>query len=298
MGQTFSSDDMLFHMLVVGGTGSGKTNAVLHMLKLLSEKKEPGKPQPALFLFDPGGDASIDLLRATPKSKWKDRVVVLDPQYVSFGFNLLSLPKGLAPGEKTEVLQTQVEEFSILLSDVFNTDATNAPRLMFVFKGALYYLYTFTDNPTFWELYNLLLEFTKKSTGEIADLLRRRDVEPEVIHQTIEAISKLPKDAFMPVINRISNFVLPPSSITFRTFCSRESTIDLEKRMEPGMLTIFRIPSSLPSEFRRIFSSAVVMKMYFVSLKRAKRLEREGEEPVARTPVILAADEFRDIAQL
>jgi DNA helicase HerA-like ATPase len=298
MGQTFTSDDMLFHMLVVGGTGSGKTNAVLRMLKLLSEKKEQGKPQPALFLFDPGGDASIDLLRAIPKSKWKDRVVIEDPQYVSFGFNLLSLPGGLTPEEKTEVLQIQVEEFSILLSDVFNTDATNAPRLMFVFKGALYYLYTFTDNPTFWELYNLLLEFTKKSTGEIADLLRRRDVEPEVIHETIEAISKLPKDAFMPVINRISNFVLPPSSITFRTFCSRESTIDLEKRMEPEMLTIFRIPSSLPSEFRRIFSSAVVMKMYFVSLKRAKRLEREGEEPVARTPVVLAADEFRDVAQL
>ena len=298
MGQTFTSEDMLFHMLVVGGTGSGKTNAVLRMLKLLHDKKEEGKPQPALFLFDPGGDASIDLLRATPKSKWKDRVVILDPQYVSFGFNLLSLPKGLTPEEKTEVLQTQVEEFSILLSDVFNTDATNAPRLMFVFKGALYYLYTFTDNPTFWELYNLLLEFTKKSTGEIADLLRRRDVEPEVIHETIEAISKLPKDAFMPVINRISNFVLPPSSITFRTFCSRESTIDLEKRMEPGMLTIFRIPSSLPNEFRRVFASAVVMKMYFASLKRAKRLERAGEAPIARTPVILAADEFRDIAQL
>ena len=110
--------------------------------------------------------------------------------------------KGSTPEEKTEVLQTQVEEFSILLSDVFNTDATNAPRLMFVFKGALYYLYTFTDDPTFWELYNLLLEFTRKSAGEITDLLGRSDVEPEVIHETIEAISKLPKDAFMPFINR------------------------------------------------------------------------------------------------
>ena len=121
MGQTFTSDDMLFHMLVVGGTGSGKTNAVLHMLKLLSEKKEQGRPEPALFLFDPGGDASIDLLRAIPKSKWKARVVILDPQYVSFGFNLLSLPQGLTPEDMTAVLQTQVEEFSILLSVVFFT---------------------------------------------------------------------------------------------------------------------------------------------------------------------------------
>ena len=298
MAQTLTTDDMLFHMLVTGGTGSGKTNAVLHMLKLLFDKKEEGKPRPALFLFDPGGDASIDLLRAIPKAEWKDRVAVFDPQYVSFGFNLLSLPEGLTPGEKTEVLQTQVEEFAVLLSDVFNTDATNAPRLMWIFKGALYYLYTFTDDPTFWDLYNILLQFTKRSASEVADLLRRRNVEPEVIHETIEAISKLPKDAFMPVINRISNFVLPPSSITFRTFCSRKSTIDLEKRMEPGMLTIFRIPSTLPNEFRRIFASAVVMKLYFASLKRAKRLERAGEAPVARTPVILAADEFRDIAQL
>ena len=298
MGRTLNTDDMLFHMLITGGTGSGKTNAVLHMLNLLFSKKENGKPQPALFLFDPGGDASIDLLCSIPGSEWKGRVVILDPQYVSFGFNLLSLPEGLTPEEKTDVLQTQVEEFSLLLSDVFNTDATNAPRLMWIFKGALYYLYTFTDSPTFWDLYNIMLMFTKKSTNEIGDLLRRRGVQAEVIKETIEAISKLPQDAYMPVLNRISNFVLPPSSVTFRTFCARKSTIDLEKRMEPGMLTIFRMPSSLPGEFRRLFASAVVMKLYFASLKRAKRLERAGEQPVARTPVILAADEFRDIAQL
>ena len=107
-------------------------------------------------------------------------------------------------------------------------------------------------------------------------------MEAEVIRETMEAISKLTQDAYMPVINRISNFVLPPSSITFRTFCSRKSTIDLEKRMEPGSLTIFRMPSSLPSDFRKLFSSAVVMKLYFASLKRAKRLERSGEPPLAR----------------
>ena len=40
------------------------------------------------------------------------------------------------------------------------------------------------------------------------------------------------------------------------------------------------------------------MKLYFACLKRAKRLERAGQPPTARTPVIFAADEFRDIAQL
>ena len=129
---------MVFHTLVVGGTGSGKTNAILYMLDLLFNKKEEGTPQPAFFLFDPAGDASIDLLRAIPRSKW-NRVNILDPQYVSFGFNLLSLPGGLSPEEVPEITHTQVEEFSLLLSDAFNTDAATAPRLMWIFKGALYY---------------------------------------------------------------------------------------------------------------------------------------------------------------
>ena len=182
MSQTFDSGDMLFHMLVVGGTGSGKTNAILYMLDFLHRRKEYGEgtSRPALFLFDPAGDASIDLLRVIPRSEGS-LVTVLDPQYVSFGFNLLSLPEGLDPADRPEILQAQVEEFSVLLSDVFNTDAASAPRLMWIFKGALYYLYTFNDDPTFWELYNIMLSFTKKSVKEIEELLRSRNVEGEII---------------------------------------------------------------------------------------------------------------------
>ena len=297
MTRILDSDDMVFHMLVAGGTGSGKTNALLHMLDLLFNKKVEGRVPPSLFLFDPAGDASIDLLRAIPESE-RSRVVILDPQYVTFGFNLLSLPENLDPADRPEILQAQVDEFSALLADVFNTDATNAPRLMWIFKGALYYLYSFPEDPTLWELYNIMLRFTKRNAREIEDLLRSRNVNDEIIQGTIEAISKLPPDAYAPVLNRISNFVLPSTSITFRTFCSRKSTVDLEKLMEPGRLTIFRIPSSLPGEFRKLFAASVVMKLYFASLKRAKRLERSGQPPTARSPVILAADEFRDIAQM
>lgn len=53
MGQTFTGDDMLFHMVVVGWTGSGKTNAVLHMLMLLLDKKERDKPQPSAVPLRP-----------------------------------------------------------------------------------------------------------------------------------------------------------------------------------------------------------------------------------------------------
>jgi len=68
MAQLLDTNDMLFHALIVGGTGSGKTNCILYMLDFLFNKKDEGAVQPSLFLFDPAGDASIDLLRAIPEN--------------------------------------------------------------------------------------------------------------------------------------------------------------------------------------------------------------------------------------
>ena len=77
MAQLLDTNDMLFHALIVGGTGSGKTNCILYMLDLLFNKKEERALPPSLFFFDPAGDASIDLVRAIPRSE-QSRVVILD----------------------------------------------------------------------------------------------------------------------------------------------------------------------------------------------------------------------------
>jgi hypothetical protein len=50
------------------------------------------------------------------------RVTLLDPVSVTFGLNPLALPEGITPQERVNVMQTQVEEVSLLLSDVFNTE--------------------------------------------------------------------------------------------------------------------------------------------------------------------------------
>jgi len=67
------------------------------------------------------------------------------------------------------------------------------------------------------------------------------ELKDEIIRCTIDAISKLQKETFAPVINRISNFVLPPRSMTSRTFCARTSKLDFHEMTAPGRLTIFRI---------------------------------------------------------
>jgi predicted transcriptional regulator len=286
-------DDVIFHSLFIGSTGAGKTNALLYWLRrLFTERGDV-----ALVLIDPHGDAAVDLFRSIPGPE-RERVTLLDPNYVSFGLNPLSLPPGLEGPARTQTIQTQVEQLSVLLSDVFSTDASTAPRLMWIFKGALYYLYTLDDRPTFKDLYRILVDFISMPKEEISTMLRSKEIEDEIIESTMEAISKLPKEAFASVVNRISNFTLPPRSITSRTFCSRTSKLDFEEMMTPGRLTIFRLPKSLPHDFRRLLSASVVMRFYFAMEKRATRLEAAGEEPSARTPVILAMDEFQNISDL
>ena len=290
---TIDEEDMVFHALFIGSTGAGKTNAMLFWLRrLFSNRKDI-----ALVLIDPHGDAAVDLVRLIPKAE-RDRITILDPTYVSFGLNPLSLPASTDALNRILMLQTQVEELSALLSDVFNTDAATAPRLMWVFKGALYYLYTLDDNPTFRDLYRILVDFISMPRSEIEWMLRRKELDDEIIRCTIDAISKLPKEAFAPVVNRISNFVLPPQSITSRTFCSRTSKLDFDDMMVPGRLTIFRITKTLPYDFRRLISASIAMRFYFAVEKRAARLERAGEPPSARTPIVLAVDEFQNISDL
>src|SRR5438132_8841260 len=169
-------DDMLFHALFIGSTGAGKTNALLFWLnRLFSNRKDV-----ALVLVDPHGDAAIDLVRVIPRSE-RGRITILDPTYVSFGLNPLSLPRGAEGANRVQMLQTQVEELSALLSDVFNTDAATAPRLMWVFKGALYYLYTLDDDPTFKDLYRILVDFISMHRSEIESMLSKRELEDEII---------------------------------------------------------------------------------------------------------------------
>jgi len=287
-------DDMVSHSLFIGATGAGKTNAMLYwMHRLFMERKDV-----ALVLVDPHGDAAIDLVRSVPQGE-RRRITILDPEHVSFGLNPLALPPDTQGRDRVETIQTQVEQLSALLSDVFNTDVANAPRLMWIFKGALYYLYYIPhDSPTFKDLYLILCDFISLPRYQVEVMLKAVILDDEIVRRTIDAISKLEKDAFLSVVNRISNFVLPSHSLTSRTFCTRTSRLDFQEMTAPGSLTIFRLTKSLPYDFRRLISAAIVMRFYFEVEKRASSLEKAGEAPSARTPIILAIDEFQNISDL
>lgn len=141
-------EDLKSHAYVIGGTRTGKTNLQLFLLNCLYWKRNQQKYPCSMIYIDPHGDASLQL--AKMQENWND-LVILDPLYTSYALNPLELPPLPQTGsssyrrERTMAVQNQVEQMSVVMREMFSTSSEQAPRLMWMLKGALYYLYAETD---------------------------------------------------------------------------------------------------------------------------------------------------------
>src|SRR5208283_1531453 len=152
----------------------------------------------------------------------------------------------------------------------------------------------FGDNPTFRDLYFFTSEMYaegRENRDRLRARLKNRGIPDEIVQKTIEAIAELEQNAFAPIMNRISNFVLPGNSMTSRTFCSRETTIDWSEIRKPGVVTIFRLP-------RALIMSLIIMNLFTEALKQAREFERTGRPASEMTNMVLAMDEFQWVSKL
>jgi len=151
---SLSIADIATHLYVLGATRSGKTNLLLRLISLLSDKERQSAFPCSIILIDPHGDAALSLAEII--QDWQN-LLIFDPEYTSFSFNPLELyPKPISNSERAILIQNQVSELVTILVDVLNTDPSQTPRMQWIYRGALYYLYSFCDEPTFLDLYYLL----------------------------------------------------------------------------------------------------------------------------------------------
>ena len=289
--------DLLRHCMIIGATGSGKSTVMLRMIhQLMSESVQKAHPCSAILL-DPHGDAAIELARSFPDIT---KTILLDPHFVNFSLNPLELSPYRTEEEKKRQISTRIGELKIYLADVMRSDPERASRLSWIFTGNLHYLYSKGDDPTFRDLYFLVSDESWMDKQDIRSMLVGGGLDDKTIEKTLEGILSLRGEAFPPLLNRLARFVLPADSLVARTFCSRKSTIHAEEWLEPGKLTIIRIPKihDIPEDFRELLSASVVLSVYFAVQSRASRLEEEGMDPSSRSPVFFFIDEFQTIERL
>ena len=115
----------------------------------------------------------------------------------------------------------------------------------------------------------------------------------DILELAMKQMTDLQKEAFNPILNRIEKFTL--SKTLRHLFCVRESTIDFQELITPGHITIIRLsPLNIPENFISLIKQAIVVKIWFMIQERANKIKIESD----RTQVVLALDEFQDVAGL
>ena len=276
-----TEDDLMGHVMIVGASGAGKTNLLLYMMQHIAKSKKAG-----IIFIDPHGDASLQLKATVPET------TVFDPVYAPFALNPMDLGEYSSKEERKVMVQRRVGELVNMMKDMFGVEQSRSPRLLWIFRGLLYFLYSISDTPTFLDLYFLLSELLS-SPSRVKGMMKSGD---EVLSKTADAMAELEPTAFTAVMNRISNFVMPAGSFTSRTFCTRKSTVDFLKMVsEPGVYAFRLARNILPEDFRSVLTSTVILNVFYAVEKRKKIFDSTGKELF---PVHLIVDEFQTVASL
>lgn len=259
--------DKVFHTLVTGKTGTGKSN--LLETKIMQEIDDA---QSSVIVFDPAGDLTQRILEKFPTHRLKD-LIVIDPSDngPSFGYNPL---KQVRPEHRHLVVSGVIEIFQRLYGSAWGL------RLEHILRFCLY----------------TLLDQKKGSLADIPRLL----LEPRFRERCVKNITtkevrsfwliEFPKyrsEALLPLLTKLSFFVTNPA--VMRTVIEPWRDISLRHAIDNKKVILIRLAKGvLGADVSSLIGSLLVTSLSLASFSRADRLEWE------RPYCSLYIDEFQN----
>ncbi len=278
---TLPPENFPTHCHFIGATGAGKTVAAQVILRRLM--KEPTK-MASLFIFDPFGNLSQDLLRW---ASWeldapqhvRDRIV-----YVRFADHKHILPFNPLIISRPEARYYHlVRAIDVLLRAWDNADLTQQPRLFqWTYKGmkaceAMRYpiaIAKYLVHPEYQEHAALMQRLPRELQHEWNELLRVRGSEPTRILDSTR--------------NRLHPFF--ESDVLRRIFGTWESRLDVESWIRQRKIVIFDLGEyGILSQTDQNTLGSMLLNEVFATASRLSMLE--GRQAV--DPCFLFLDEFQ-----
>jgi hypothetical protein len=287
-----SPEDLSRHTYVLGASGSGKSTLIRNLYKHLECSNYTGTLQNSSIYIDVKDEDAKLILRQCERSSFdNDKVTYLDINHMDFGVNLLELPK-YSEADRETIVSRMVGHVIDMFREFYSQPLIFV-RMERILRLLLFFLYSNTDNPTILDLYEIIMRLRHYGKAELQHLLRvyKKVTGPEMTN-ALNSLASLSKDSWTPLINRLEMFAT--DNYLKKKFGVKRSTIDFEKMLKPGNITIFRISDTeTPKYVQSMVIMAIIIKIWFMIQYRASVIE-----PKKRNLVVLALDEFQKIQDL
>lgn len=285
-------EDLSRHLYILAGSGSGKSTLIRNLYKHLECANYTKTLQnSAIYIDIKDEDAKLFLRQCEKTSFDNNNVTYLDINHIDFAVNLFELPK-YPKSQRDNVVSRMVGHLIEMFRELYSQRQTFV-QMERILRLLLYYLYSNTDFPTVVDLYHIIIKlqnYGKTELGQIKQIFK--NVTGPEMEVALDSISTLSKDSWTPLLNRLEIFVTDP--YLRKKFGVKKTTIDFDKMLQPGNVTIFRISDTeTPKHAHGLALMATVLKIWFLIQDRAGKIE-----PEKRNLVILTLDEFQRISDL
>lgn len=268
------------HMYLIGGTGTGKTTTLLHMV-YHDLKKGNG-----LAVIDPHGDLVQRILEIIPEKRIND-VVFFNPYDIDhpIGLNILEMPKNLSDSESQREKDLIASSMVTIFHKLYEA-RYSGPRMEHILRNAV--LTTLElDSPTLMTVYKLLTDITyrKKVTATLQDGVLKDFWKNEFgklgSYQKAEHIS--------PITNKLGRFLT--TSMTRNILNQTISKLDFEDILNTKKILLCDLSKGkIGEDVSSFLGSLLIAKLEHVALRRSKIKEEK------RKDFFLYIDEFQNFA--
>ena len=263
----------LLHKYLIGGTGSGKSVLISKLIAQQIKKD----PTTAIIYFDLKLDDSVMIAKTIPTSFYhNNKVRYIDVLSDNFAMNFLSLP-AYDINDKQRVISSYTGYIIDSFREMYNTQSVGI-QLERILKILFFYLYNNTDNPTFSDLYKIMIQAKNKNLESVKSVMNKfgsADLE-----LAIEGLADLRSDSWLPILNRIEPFVIDPFlSLRFNT---KYSSLKSGECLQSGQISFMNITRSISSSMASMVLLILLLQIWFYVINRKEK-----------NPIILILDEFQ-----
>jgi hypothetical protein len=257
---SLSEEERRKHLLILGGTGNGKTSMLKHAI---IQDINSGK---GLAIIDPHGDLAESLLDFIPKSRHKD-VIYFDPSDIAhpIGLNILEIDKSLSGDDLLLFKDLLCEQVISIFRKLFSGEDNGGNRLEYILRNAIETAF-YIDDATIFHVYRLLVDSAYRK--EIVPKLSDPSLRSFWLNEFNQAGNMQRVKLSIGITSKIGRFLR--TTVTRRVLGQAKSTIDFDDIINSSKILICNFSKGkIGEDSSSLLGMSVLAKLQIAAYKRA-----------------------------